>query len=61
MEIPERARFVIFAVTIAAAAFSWRATNAASPRTPITLPIEVVGENGTTASVTFEIPPRAGP
>ncbi len=53
MEIPDRARFVIFAVAIAAAAF-------ASPRAPITLPIEVVGENGATASVTFEIPPRPG-
>ncbi len=53
MEIPDRARFVIFAVAIAAAAF-------ASPQAPITLPIEVVGENGATASVTFEIPLHPG-
>src|SRR5437016_2821972 len=39
---------------LAAAIFSWSATNAAT----VTLPIEVVGENGTTASVTIEVPPR---
>ena len=59
MEISHRTRFVSLAVIIAAAAFSWRATNAASPRTPITLPIEVTGENGTTASVDFEVSPGA--
>ncbi len=43
-----------FSRVLAAALFSWSATNAAT----LTLPIEVVGENGTTASVTIEVPAR---
>ena len=44
------------AVALTAALFWWPVTNAATTRATVTLPIEVVGENGTTASVTFEIP-----
>jgi hypothetical protein len=40
------------------AILSWRSTGAAADRASIILPIEVVGEPGTTASVTFEIPSR---
>jgi hypothetical protein len=43
-----------FSRVLAAAIFSWSATHAAT----VTLPIEVVGENGTTASVTIEVPAR---
>ena len=47
-----------FAAAIAAAVF-WRpVTNAATARTAVTLPIEVVGEDGATASVTFEVSAR---
>jgi hypothetical protein len=44
----------LFPGVLAAAIFSWSATHAAT----VTLPIEVVGENGTTASVTIEVPAR---
>src|SRR6185436_12330912 len=43
-----------FSRILAAVIFSWSATNAAT----VTLPIEVVGENGTTASVTIEVRAR---
>ena len=49
-----------FTAVFLLAIFSWRSTGAAADRASIILPIEVVGENGTTASVTFEIPPRPG-
>jgi hypothetical protein len=44
------------AATLAAAVFSWCWTNAATVRAAVTLPIEVVGEDGTTSSVTFDVP-----
>ena len=47
---PQSARV---AAAIAAAVFSCPVTRAAA----VTLPVEVVGENGATASVTFEVPP----
>ena len=51
-----RAKLGGFALTVAAGVFWWPVTNAATSRATVTLPIEVVGENGTTGSVTFEVP-----
>jgi hypothetical protein len=47
----DRSRWTHVAAVIAAAVFSCCVTRAA-----VTLPVEVVGENGATASVTFEVP-----
>ena len=48
----DRPQLARVAAVIAAAVFSCPATRAAT----VTLPVEVVGENGTTASVTVEVP-----
>jgi hypothetical protein len=49
----DRPQLARVAAAIAVAVFSCPVTRAAA----VTLPVEVVGENGATASVTFEIPP----
>ena len=49
-------RLGCFTGAVAVAAFAWPVTNAATARAAVTLPIEVVGENGTTAGVTLEVP-----
>jgi hypothetical protein len=56
MEILDKSCHNLVAVTFALAVFSWSLVNAATARMTVTVPIEVVGENGTTSSVTVEIP-----
>lgn len=56
MEIVDKSRHNHTAVILTVAVFFWSVVNAATARIPVTLPIEVVGENGTTSSVTVEIP-----
>jgi hypothetical protein len=51
---PARTARLLLLALLAGAVFSW--TNGATPPVPVTLPIEVVGEDGTTANVAFDIP-----
>jgi hypothetical protein len=53
-----RARFQRLAATLAVAVFTSRLASVATPGTTVTLPVEIVGENGTTSSVTVEVPAR---
>ena len=57
MEIPGKSRHYL-AATLAAAVFASSSASVATAGTTVTLPVEIVGENGTTSSVTVEVPAR---
>src|SRR5204863_9043066 len=52
------ARLQRLGATLAVAVFTSCLASAATAGTTVTLPVEVVGENGTTSSVTVEVPAR---
>ena len=51
-----RASFARLACALFVAGFPWSGLQGATGRAAVTLPIEVVGEDGVTASVTFDVP-----
>src|SRR5437667_7888911 len=53
-----RARLQRLGATLAVAVFTSCLASVATAGTTVTLPVEVVGENGTTSSVTVEVPAR---
>jgi hypothetical protein len=52
-------RLVRLASAFATTVFLWHGAGPATAQQVVTLPVEVVGENGTTTSVTVEVPPRS--
>src|SRR6202521_6301198 len=53
-----RARLQRLAATFAVAVFTSCLASVATAGTTVALPVEIVGENGTTSSVTVEVPAR---